>query len=67
MGDLQQNAGTITGAGVAALSAAVEKMVKDFQAFAHNIVRFRALDIRDKSDPAPILLKSGVIKSLLGR
>ena len=67
MGDLQQNAGAITGAGVATLSAAVKKMIEDRQAFAHNIVRFRALDVRNKSNPAPILLKGGVIKSLLGR
>ena len=67
VGHLQQNARAITGAGVAPWSAGVEKMIEDLEAFAHNIVRFRSLDIRNKSDPATILFKSGVIKSLLGR
>src|SRR3989449_9914239 len=61
---LEQNARPVARAGVAALGAAMKEVVEDLERLADDVVRLDALDIGDEADPATVLFKAGIVKTL---
>ena len=62
---LKQNSGAVPRARIATLRAAVREIFEDLQTLTDDVVRFLALDVDDKADPAGIFLVSRVVEPLL--
>ncbi len=64
MGHLKENTGPVTGARVAALRAAMSKVIQDFQALLDYGVGFMSLQVGDEPDSASVFLEFRIVKSL---
>jgi hypothetical protein len=62
--DLDQDAGSVAGLGVAAASAAVRQVDQNLNALDDNVVRFLAFDIGDEADTAGVAFLGWVIETL---
>jgi len=62
---LQQNAGTVTGTGIATLGTSMGKILEDLESLTDNVVGFLALDVDDEPDPARVFFLLRVVESLL--
>jgi hypothetical protein len=66
MGDLDQHAGAIAGAWIAAAGAPVRQVDQNLDAFEDDIVRLLALEIGNEANSAGIVLVARVVKALRG-
>jgi len=64
VGDLNQDAGAIAGSGIATASAPVRQVDQNLDAFADDVVRPLALEMRNEANSAGIVLVARVIKAL---
>ncbi len=64
---LHQNARAVARARVGANRSAMLKIAEDGERILDQLVRFSALDVGDKTDPARILLEGGIVKPMRGR
>ena len=67
MRNLKQNASAITGIGFAAAGTAMVQIYKDRQRLFDNFMGLFAFNINDKTNPAAVFLKRGIVKPLLLR
>ncbi len=67
VGDLHEDARAVAGVGFAAAGAAMVEIDEDGDGVADDLVGFLALDVDDKADPAGLMFKLRVVKTLLGR
>jgi len=59
--NLDGDARAIAGFGIAAASAAMGQVDQDLNAFADDLMLFFAIEVDDKTHPAGIVLKLGVV------
>ena len=64
VGDLHQDAGTITGAGIGSHGPAVRQADQDLQTLLDDTATLDILDITDEAHATGIMLVGGVIESL---
>ena len=64
VGDLNQDAGAIAGAGIAAAGAPVRQVDQNLNAFQNDVVRLLALEVRNEADSAGIVLLARVVQAL---
>ena len=67
VGDLDQDAGAVTGVGLGAGGAAVLEVGEGHQAGVHQLVAARALDVGDEGDPARVMLETRVVETVRAR
>ena len=67
MRNLQQYTCTITGVHICTLATAVIHIMQHNQCLSQDFIRFFTLDISNNTNTAGIMLKPGIIKSLLLR
>ena len=65
MRNLQKYSRAVTSAGITSLRATVREIFEYLEALADDVVRFVALDVDDKPNPARILLVLRVVEPLL--
>ena len=66
MGDLQQNAGSISGLRVTATGSPVAQVQQDFQGLANNLVGPSPIYVGNKANATAILFELRIIKTLFG-
>lgn len=64
VGNLDENAGTVTRQRISAYCATMAEISKNFQALADRMVTFAILDIDDKADAAGVMFITRVIETL---
>jgi hypothetical protein len=67
MGNLNQNAGSITGLWIAAARAAMRQIDKDLNSLLNNLMALLAANARYKTDTAGVMLVRRIIKTLRRR
>ena len=67
VGDLDEDAGAVTGVGVAAGGAAVGQVDEDLDSLEDDLVGLAALDVDDEADAAGVALGARVVETLRGR
>ena len=65
MRDLHENPRTIPGTRITPLRATMVKILQDLKPLLNDLMRLVALNIGHKADATPILLITGIIKTLL--
>ncbi len=65
--DLDEDAGAVTGFGIATAGATMGKVDQDLDALAHDLVSAHALDAGDEADAAGIVLVARIVESLRRR
>ena len=65
--NLEENAGSVSGFGVAAAGSAVRQVEQDLDSFGYDVVTFMASNIRDESDAAGVVLLRRMVQTLGGR
>src|ERR1700678_4147214 len=66
MRNLEEDAGSITGLGIASASAAMGQVEQHLNAFADDVMTFVAANIGDESDSASIVLLRRMVETLGG-
>lgn len=66
IGDLNQNTGTVAAEGVSPDRAAVIQVMQDEERVLNHLMRDTALDIRDETDAAGVVLCLRCVQSVLG-
>ncbi len=67
VGHLEQDAGAVTGVGLAAAGAAVLEIDEHLQGFLDDVVRPRALHVDDEADAARVVFRSRIVQTLASR
>ena len=65
--ELEEDAGAVTGFGIATAGAAMGEVDQNLDALAHDLVGAHALDAGDEADAAGIVLVARIVKSLRRR
>ncbi len=65
MGRLQQDAGTVSGVGLATAGPAMLQVDQDLDGLADDVVRASCLEIDDEADSAGIVLVERIVQTLL--
>jgi hypothetical protein len=66
MWNLEQDPGSVAGAGIAALGPPMIEVLEDLEPFPDNVVGFLALDVGHEADPATVFLEPGIVEPLWG-
>src|SRR5215471_2866770 len=64
MRNLDKNPGAVTRFGITAARATMCQVNQDLDALEDNVVRFVALDVGHKTNPAGVMFQAGMIKAL---
>jgi hypothetical protein len=64
IGNPNHDSGAVTGLGIATDCTAVLHVLKDFQAIGYDTVSGFAIQMRDETDPAGIMLEFRVVQSI---
>jgi hypothetical protein len=62
--DLEEDAGPVTGARIAAGGAAMRQATEDLDPLRHDVMRRRTTKVSDEPEPAGIALEIGIIEAL---